>query len=140
MEHPLWNAKQTRITAIVLAILLPLFLLVSCNKKLSEYNEDFLGTWRTIPTPQTTPGDSVRYEIVIEENDAIYRYSCESVCPPKLCDCLGEQAGKAVVNSDRTLIRIGSSGAQPLSIEAEPYLDANGKWVMRVGSLTYYKQ
>jgi hypothetical protein len=138
MKNRAWNIQRTLTLAATAFIAAAFLVFVSCNKKLGDYNENFIGTWHTEWAPLTT-GDSVANEIVIKSNDAAYRYSCETVCAPNLCDCLGQQTGKPVINDGHTLIRIGSK-YQPLSLDTEPYQDAQGNWVMQVGGLTYYKQ
>jgi len=113
----------------------------SCNKKLSSYNPDFVGTWRTATITDTVINEIVRSEIVIQKNDGIYNNTCKDTCGERLCDCVSQQSGKAVINSTKDMIRIGSSSASyPLSIDKEPYQGNNGQWMMIIDGLTYYKE
>lgn len=113
--------------------------LLSCDKKAGAYNPDFIGTWRT---PAIAVGGSygnVRNEIIIEENDGAYNYYCQDTCDTQLCNCITQQNGKPVVNSDKSMLRIGSANSTPLSIDEEPYLDSVGVWTMKIGGFVYKK-
>ena len=111
-----------------------------CNKKLSKYNPDFIGTWRTAPIQDSTINLTVRSEIVIEKRDGLFNNTCTDECGDRLCECISTQGGRAVVNTDRTRLKIGSSSSTSLSIDKEPYQDSTGQWVMKIQGLTYYKQ
>lgn len=122
---------------ITSAFLFLFVLSTSCDKKLGSYNSDFIGTWRTDTLEGST---AARNELIIEKNDGAYHYYCTDDCGDHLCECNTEQTGKPVINSDRTQIRIGSANSTKLTIDKEPYQDADGQWIMEIGSLTYYKQ
>lgn len=112
----------------------------SCNKKLSAYNKDFIGTWRTAIITDTTINAVVASEIVIEKRDGIFNNTCKDTCGERLCDCVSYQSGRAVINFSKDRIKIGSSSTYTLTINKEPYQDANGKWLMVIENLTYHKQ
>jgi len=115
-----------------------LFIVVSCNKPAYKYNEEFVGVWRTIPVYDELLNTEVMSEIVIEGEDGTFKNACNP-CGQDLCNCLNYQVGKAVMNSNRTQIRIGSSGFA-LTIQEEPNLDTSGVWTMKVQNLRYYRQ
>lgn len=112
----------------------------SCNKKLSAYNKDFIGTWRTGPITDSTINEVVGSEIVIDKRDGIFNNTCKDTCGERLCDCVSYQSGRALINFDKNRIKIGSQSTYTLLINKEPYQDANGKWMMVIENLTYYKQ
>jgi len=101
---------------------------------------DFVGQWRTDVINDTFLNEAIRSEIIIEDKDGIYNNSCKNVCEDQLCDCISTQSGRAVVSFDKKSMKIGSTNSLTLSIDEEPYQDANGKWVMKINGLTYYKQ
>ncbi|GEM_PF-655507 len=112
----------------------------SCNKKLASYNPDFIGTWRTAVIVDSTINSTVRSELVIEKRDGLFNNTCKDECGDRLCNCISQQSGRAVVNTDETMIKIGSSTSYPLTIDKEPYQDETGQWIMKIHGLTYYKQ
>ncbi len=116
-------------------------LLFACNKSVVDYNKDFEGRWRSAKKYDSTAADSVQSEILIQGDDGLYHYTCSSVCSPDLCDCAVTHSGKAVVNTNKTMMKIGTSGSYPLSIDEEPNIEASsGKWTMVIHGLRYYKQ
>lgn len=126
--------------SIILFAFTALFVL-SCNKTVVDYNKDFEGQWRSEKQIASGSTDSVQSEIVIDGDDGIYRYTCSSVCAANLCECAVMHSGKAVVNSNKTYMKIGTSGSYPLSIDEEPSIEtATGKWTMVIHGLRYYKQ
>lgn len=131
--------RPSLLTSIVV-LLLVLFTESACNKKLSKYNPDFIGTWRTAVIEDSTINLTVRSEIVIEKRDGLFNNTCTDECGERLCECISQQGGRAVVNTDRTRLKIGSSSSSSLSIDKEPYQDSTGQWVMKIQGLTYYKQ
>lgn len=114
-------------------------LLFACNKPVVKYNQDFEGRWRSLK-PDTISGKVVQNEIVIEGEDGVYRLNCKSVCSENLCDCTFEQTGKAVVNTGKTHLKIGSANSSPMTIDEEPTTDSLGNQVMTIGGKTYKKQ
>jgi hypothetical protein len=112
----------------------------SCNKKAASYNPDFIGEWRTEAIEDTVLNETVRSEIVIEKKDGLYNGTCRDECSEHLCDCLVQHSGRAVISTDKTQIKFGSSGSFPLSIDKEPYEDASGQWIMIIGGETYYRE
>jgi len=123
------------------AVWMLVFLLSSgCNKRVSSYNMDFVGKWRTDVINDTLINESLRCELIIEDKDGIFNNSCKSVCEEQLCDCISTQSGRALVSFDKKSMKIGSSNSLTLSIDQEPYQDANGKWTMKIAGLVYYKQ
>lgn len=112
----------------------------SCNKKAASYNPDFIGKWRTLAVEDTVLNETVRSEIVIEKKDGLYNGTCRDECSDNLCDCLVQHSGRPVISTDKTQIKFGTSGSYPLSIDKEPYQDANGQWIMIIGGETYYRQ
>ncbi|MDH4471325.1 MAG: hypothetical protein QE487_01890 [Fluviicola sp.] len=121
-------------------LLLVLFTESACNKKLSKYNPDFIGTWRTAVIEDSTINLTVRSEIVIEKRDGLFNNTCTDECGERLCECISQQGGRAVINTDHTRLKIGSSSSSSLSIDKEPYQDSTGQWVMKIQGLTYYRQ
>jgi hypothetical protein len=105
-----------------------------------KYNANFEGKWRTIPTFDSLVNETVTSEIVIDGADGLFNNSCRQICGDNLCDCLSQQVGKAVMNTSKTQMKIGSSAAYPITIQQEPYQDNAGNWVMKVEGLTFYKQ
>jgi hypothetical protein len=134
------NRFYIRFSFFICWALLLLFTESGCNKKLSKYNPDFIGTWRTAVIQDSTINLSVRSEIVIEKRDGLFNNTCTDECGERLCDCISQQGGRAVVNTDRTRLKIGSSSSSSLSIDKEPYQDSTGQWVMKIQGLTYYRQ
>ena len=80
----------------------------------------------------------VMSEIVIQGEEGTYKNTCRP-CGTDLCDCLNAHVGKAVMNSSRTQMRIGSSN-YALRIDEEPNIDGNGVWTMKIQGLRYYRQ
>ena len=119
-------------------LLLLSLLLVGCNKPAYKYNKEFEGVWRTIPVYDEILNTQVTSEIVIQGEDGSFKNACNP-CGQELCNCLNYQVGKAVMNSSKSQIRIGSSGFA-LTIQEEPNEDANGVWKMKVQNLVYYRQ
>lgn len=126
--------------ACLAVLLLVLYTESACNKKLAKYNPDFIGTWRTAVIQDSTINLTVRSEIVIEKRDGLFNNTCTDECGERLCDCISQQGGRAVINTDHTRIKIGSSSSSSLSIDKEPYQDSTGQWVMKIQGLTYYRQ
>lgn len=121
----------------LIAFLLLLVLILSCNKYVYKYNGDFEGTWKTIPTFDSTLGGNVQSRIVIQGKEGSFLNACQP-CGTDLCNCMNEQFGKAVINMTHDQLRIGS-GNYPLTIDKEPYFD-DTVWVMKIHGQTYYKQ
>ncbi len=119
-------------------LLVALLIIVSCNKPAYKYNKEFEGVWRTIPVYDELLNTEVMSEIVIQGEDGTFKNACNP-CGQDLCNCLNYQVGKAVMNSSKTQIKIGSSG-YALTIQEEPNLDSNGIWTMKVQNLRYYRQ
>lgn len=113
-------------------------LFVSCNKPVYKYNSEFEGTWRTLLVYDDILDTEVMSEIVIQGEDGTYKNTCRP-CGTELCDCLNTHVGKAVMNSSRTQMRIGSSN-YALRIDEEPNVDGNGLWTMKIQGLRYYRQ
>ncbi|MES2557285.1 MAG: hypothetical protein V4604_14115 [Bacteroidota bacterium] len=134
------NKFYIRFSFFACVAVLLLFSQSACNKKLSKYNPDFIGTWRTAVIEDSTINLTVRSEIVIEKRDGLFNNTCTDECGERLCECISQQGGRAVVNTDRTRLKIGSSSSSSLSIDKEPYQDSTGQWVMKIQGLTYYKQ
>lgn len=115
----------------------------SCDKLVYKYNPNFEGTWRTATAYSDLYEKTVTSEIVIDKKDGIYNYACTDVtgCAPRLCNCISQQQGKAVINTSHTQIKFGSSsGAYPVNVDTEPYQDAQGIWRMEVNGELYTKQ
>lgn len=127
---------------IVLTVLLSgaVLPLAGCNKKASSYNPDFVGKWYTVPAYDSTYSAILRSEIVIEKRDGLYNYNCKDTCGAHLCDCISQQAGRAVVSLEKDRLRIGSTGSYSLTIDKEPYQDASGQWTMIIDGLTFYRE
>ena len=137
------NYKQKKNKMKLLFTMFTLGLLVavgSCDKPVYKYNSNFEGTWRTVTQFDSTFNKIVTSEIVIDGRDGRFSYACETICGSELCDCNITQVGKAVMNSTKTQLKIGSTSSFPLTIEQEPYQDNNGTWKMKVYGLTFIKQ
>lgn len=116
-----------------------LFLLWACNKPVYKYNSDFEGRWRTIPVYDTNLDEIVGSEIIIEGADGAFNSTCLDTCSENLCNCLTQQSGKAVMNSSKTEMKIGSSSTYSLTVDEEPNIDTNNVWTMKIEGLRYYK-
>lgn len=121
---------------IVISLLL--FLFIACNKPVYKYNQDFEGTWKTELVYDEVLEANVMSEIVIDGEDGSFKNTCRP-CSAGLCDCLNTHVGKAVMNSSRTQMRIGSSN-YALRIDEEPNIDSSGIWTMKIQGLRYYRQ
>jgi hypothetical protein len=115
-----------------------LTLLSSCNKPVYKYNADFEGTWKSELVYDDLLNTTVMSEIIIEGKDGTFKNTCNP-CSAGLCDCISSHVGKAVMNSSRSEMRIGSNGF-PLRIEEEPNIDSTGTWTMKIHGLRYYRQ
>lgn len=115
-----------------------LFFLSSCNKPVYKYNQDFEGTWKTELVYDEVLEANVMSEIVIDGEEGSFKNTCRP-CSAGLCDCLNTHVGKAVMNSSRTQMRIGSSN-YALRIDEEPNIDSSGVWTMKIQGLRYYRQ
>lgn len=113
-------------------------ILVACNKPVYKYNPDFEGKWRSPVVYDTILNANVVSEIYIEGTDGWYKNTC-SPCGIDLCNCISNQVGKAVMNTSKTQMKIGSSNSLVLTIQEEPNIDANGVWTMKIQGLRYYK-
>lgn len=122
----------------ILSILLASVAFMACNKPVYKYNPDFEGTWRTELTYDSILNYSTLSEIYIGGEDGSFKSTC-TPCGDEVCGCAFTQAGKAVMNDDKTQMRMGSNGAS-LTINEEPNVDSNGVWTMKINSLRYYKQ
>jgi hypothetical protein len=126
---------------ISITITIALFSFLGCNKPVYKYNKDFEGNWFSVKRYESLLNDSVQNQISINGGDGIFNISCPDLCLPDLCGCLNLQSGKAVMNSSKTQMKIGSAqGGQPLRINKEPYQDEFGTWKMEVNELVYTKQ
>lgn len=118
-----------------------LFSFLGCNKPVYKYNKDFEGNWFSEKRFESLLNDTVQNQIVIKGGDGIFNNMCPELCLPDLCGCVNIQSGKAVMNSSKTEMKIGSAqGTQPLRINKEPFQDEFGKWKMEVNELSYTKQ
>jgi hypothetical protein len=114
------------------------FIIVSCNKPVYKYNSDFEGTWRTPVVYDTILNKNVVSEILIDGADGTYSNTCDP-CGVDLCDCISYQVGRAVMNTSKTQMKIGSN-SYALTIQDEPSINAIGQWTMIIRNQTYYKQ
>lgn len=114
------------------------FILSSCNKPVYKYNPEFEGKWRTTVVYDTILNKNVASEIVIDGADGTYSNTCDP-CGVDLCNCVSSQVGKAVMNTSRTQMKIGSN-SYALDIQQEPTVNAFGQTTIIVRNQTYYKQ
>ena len=121
-----------------IGIMLFALLFLGCDKPVYEYNPEFEGKWRTLVVYDSVLNSNVLSEIVIDGKDGSFMNTCNP-CGVELCNCISSQLGKAVMNSDKTQMQIGSN-AYPLTINEEPNVDANGAWTMEIQGLRYYRQ
>jgi hypothetical protein len=96
--------------------------MVTCNKPVYKYNADFEGVWRTPIVYDSILNKNILKEIIIEGDEGSFKNTCEP-CGTELCNCVSTQYGKAVMNSNKTQMRIGSSSSYVLTIEEEPNID-----------------
>jgi hypothetical protein len=120
------------------SFLLLLGFLSSCNKPVYKYNSDFEGNWRTAVIYDTILNKNVMSEIVIDGPDGTYSNTCDP-CGVDLCNCISSQVGKAVMNTSRTQMKIGSN-SYALTIQQEPTVNALGQTTIIIRNQTYYKQ
>lgn len=118
---------------------LVMVLLMGCNKPVYKYNKDFEGVWRTAEIYDSLLNKTVRSEIIIDGADGKFSNTCDFI-DNEFCNCVSSSVGKAVMNSQKTQMKIGSSNSFPLTINEEPSADANGNWTMKIQNLTYYRQ
>lgn len=123
---------------MILSMLLTV-LLIACNKPVYKYNKDFEGVWRTDNIYDSLLNKSVRSEIVIDGADGKFSNTCDFI-DNEFCNCISSSVGKAVMNSSKTQMKIGSTSSFPLTIDEEPSVNANGIWTMKIQGLTYYRQ
>ena len=131
-------SKQIPLMYRIMFLLVCGFLVQSCNKPVYKYNKEFEGTWQTEFVYDELLETYVMSEIVIDGEDGTFKNTC-SPCSEGLCNCLNTHVGKAVMNSSRTQMRIGSSN-YALTIDEEPNIDSFGVWTMKVQGLRYYRQ
>lgn len=122
----------------VIALTVVMFSIISCNKPVYKYNPDFEGQWRTVSAYDSIINETVASEIVIDGKDGAYYNSCRDTCTEHLCDCIVTQSGKAVMNSSKDQMKLGSSN-YAIGIQQEPTQDANGNWSMIIDNKTFYK-
>jgi len=122
----------------VLSLIILMSFMSACNKPVYKYNPSFVGTWRSIPLFDTNLGYETQSEIVIKDSDGSFKNSCKP-CGVDLCDCINIQSGRAVMNDQKTQMRIGSNGTA-LVINEEPNVNSNGQWTMTIQGKQYYKQ
>jgi len=113
--------------------------LVCCDKYVVKYNPNYEGKWRTATYYNTDFNDTTTSELVIQGKEGSYKYACRSICAPELCECITTQGGKAVVNKQHNQMKVGSTSAFPLTIDVEPYQDANGVWKMELEGEVFTK-
>lgn len=133
----LLNMKS--LALIFAAVLVLSSILYSCNKPVYKYNPNFEGRWRTLPVYDDLLNANVVSEIYIEGAEGTFKNTC-TPCGVDLCNCISSQAGKAVLNTSKTQMKIGSSNSLLLSIDEEPNIDTNGLWTMKIRGLRYFKQ
>lgn len=114
-------------------------LLSACNKPVYKYNKDFEGVWRSVEVYDSLLGKSVRSEIIIDGADGKFSNTCDFI-DNEFCNCISSSVGKAVMNNDKTQIKIGSTNSFPLTVNEEPYVDSNGIWTMKVQGLIFLRQ
>ena len=118
-------------------------IVLSCDKPLYKYNKNFEGTWRTATYYNDLYNKTTTSEIVIDGKNGIYNYACtdSTGCAPRLCNCVSQQSGRAVINTKHTQMKMGStSSSYPITINTEPYQDGAGVWHMRVNDEDFTKQ
>lgn len=114
-------------------------LVATCNKPVYKYNSDFEGIWRTPVIYDSILNKNILKEIVIDGDEGSFKNTCEP-CGTDLCNCVSTQYGKAVMNADKTQMRIGSSSSYVLTIQEEPNIDSTGLWTMKIQGSRYYRQ
>lgn len=120
-------------------ILLGLLILISCNKTVEEYNPNFIGKWYSEATIDPVFSIYVANSLTFTGDQAVYSRDCRDTCATELCTCLNEVEGKAVVNRNKSLMRIEAQTPVTLAINEEPYQE-NGTWKMKIDGKVYIKQ
>lgn len=132
--------KLMKSTIFMLMLIgISVLVLFACNKPVYKYNADFEGIWRTPLVYDTILNKNVMSEIVIDGAEGSFKNTCDP-CGVDLCACVSTQVGKAVMNTSKTQMKIGSSNSYLFTIQEEPNIDANGLWTMKIRGSRYYRQ
>lgn len=128
---------MNKLSVIVVLVLMVVF--TSCNKAAIDYNPNFNGYWKSeIVISELTGLENQSYLVLGETHN-----ECGLGCQPSClgCDCLQFTDGRALVNSNRTKLRIGPQGnTVTLTINQEPYLNSDSVWVCELNGLEFFKQ
>ncbi len=116
-----------------------LIFLLGCDKFVTEHNASFEGKWRTLPQLNQAGNFYEVSQLEFAGKEGKYSGYCSNTCDSNPCDCKFNHLGKAVVNKQKTQIKIGTSGSFALDIQQEPTQDANGIWTIKVHSQIFYK-
>jgi len=115
--------------------------LIACNKPVYKCNKEFEGNWLTEVIYDSTLQINVQSQLKIEGEDGLYKGICQPCADGTFCSCIANHAGKAVMNSTKTEMKIGTGGnTYPLKIDEEPNIGSDGKWTMKIEGLRFYRQ
>jgi len=122
------------------AILVLLLIFTSCNKYVGDYNEDFVGYWKSSIVTDNISGAQQQSYMIIDGKKSEFGLTCNPSCGLS-CDCVRLVNGRAIVNSSKTKLRIGySRNSLTLTIDQEPIKDSNGDWTCKLNGTIFYKQ
>lgn len=111
----------------------------SCGKYAGNVDSNYIGTWHSDTLTHVDSGDEVYNYIIIDgKKNSEYGFLCNVTCPS--CGCFVINKGNAKINNKKTSLTIGSRKSTTfLKIQESPAL-IDGKWVMKIKDLWYYKQ
>ena len=130
--------KEKYINSILFFSIISLSLF-SCNKAVIDYNSDFKGHWKTGVINEPGTGLEVESHFIISDNHNEFGLHCKPNCFN--CECTQYVEGRALVNTDRSKMRIGQSrNTYTVDITKEPYLGPDSSWVCELNNVKYFKQ
>ncbi|HTO37070.1 MAG TPA: hypothetical protein VL021_01495 [Brumimicrobium sp.] len=127
--------KQFKIFLMFLFITI---LISSCSvEKIEQYNEDFIGQWRTDAYFSPTKGDSIRNYFTVDGSDSAFGVGCEIDDPFKMCLVL--QTGRVKINKSSYGIQVGNAVDLIHYVQKEPFINDDGVWEMTIDNISFYK-
>jgi hypothetical protein len=107
---------KVRNPKLLITIVLSLFLIVSCQKSLSDQNIKYLGSW-----------GSDKHSIEIWKNGrAVYQKKNQNV-------------REGTVKIENNKIKFSGGISKTFTIDSDPYSDGNGNIIMILNGDTFYK-
>lgn len=127
-----------RNSIVLLFIIMTLLAITSCNiEDIEKYNDDFVGSWRTDVHFSATKGDSIRHYLTIDGSDSGFGIGCKVDEPFE--ECLDFKTGKVKYNKASKGIQVGNSVKQIHYVQQEPHINDEGKWIMVIDKVSYYR-